>query len=132
MCDNLPSREVCANVSIQGHHCHLLSLSLAQTVAHEIPVAESIDDAIRQLDPSQRWIVQEMEMLPDQGAAMVQTIIDGDVIAVSDGSFKDEYGTAGRTLRGQDDSIFMTGVNVTPDCIEWYQQWKWWVRMSFK
>jgi hypothetical protein len=51
---------------------------------------------------------------PDQGAELAQAIIDGDAIAVSDGSFKEDYGTAGWTLRGQDDDIFMTGVNVTP------------------
>jgi hypothetical protein len=44
-------------------------------------------------------------MSPDQGATLAQAIIDGDAIAVSDGSFKDEYSTAEWTLRGKDDSI---------------------------
>jgi hypothetical protein len=85
-------------------------------VAPEILVVKSIDNAIQQLDPSQRWSVQDVTMLPDQGARpmMAYAIIDGDAIAVSDGSFKDVYGTAGWTLCGKDHSIFMTGVNVTP------------------
>jgi hypothetical protein len=74
------------------YRSRLLRSSLAQVVAPEIPVAESIDDAIRQLDPSQQWIVQDVTMSPDQGATLAQAIIDGDAIAVSDGSFKDEYG----------------------------------------
>jgi hypothetical protein len=102
-----------ANVSLE-HHCRLLSSSFAQTVAQAIPVAETIDEAIQQLDSSQRWSVQDVDMSPDQGAELAQAIIDGDAIAVSNGSFKEDYGTAGWTLRGQDDEIFMTGVNVTP------------------
>jgi hypothetical protein len=70
MCEALPARAVRANVSLEGYHCRLLSSSLAQMVAPEIPVAESIDDAIRQLDPSQRWGVQDVTMSPDQGAMM--------------------------------------------------------------
>jgi hypothetical protein len=105
LCEALPTRAVRANVSLEGYHCRLLSSSLAQTVAPEIPAAESIDDAVRQLDPSQRWSVQDVRMSPDQGATLAQAIIDGDAIAVSDGSFKDEYSTAEWTLRGKDDSI---------------------------
>jgi hypothetical protein len=49
----------------------------------------------------------------DKGAELAQAIIAGEAIAVS-GSFKEEYGTTGWTLRGHEDAIFMTGVNVTP------------------
>ena len=74
----------------------------------------TIEEAIRKLDPSQRWSVQKVTMSRDKGKALANAIEAGNAIAVSDGSFKSEFGTAAWTVRGSSDSDYMTGVNVTP------------------
>jgi len=46
--------------------------------------------------------------------ALIQAIIDGKAVAVSDGSYKDHQGAAAWIIEGADDSVRLRGAGVTP------------------
>ena len=70
--------------------------------------------AIRALPLSQHWSVQQCSTLTQLAADVADAILAGTAIAVSDGSFKDSFGTSAWTLRGDTNESFITGVNVVP------------------
>jgi hypothetical protein len=51
------------------------------------------------LEPSERWCFDYLT-LSDDGSTMVRAIRQGDAIAISDGSFQDQFGTAAWVIEG--------------------------------
>ena len=103
-----------ANVSLHPQHCRLLHFDDEE----EAPELESnptnLRTAIQTLEPSQKWSIQEVQLSEDDGNSLAVALMKGEAIAVSDGSFKDKFGTSAWTIRGQDETVFMTGVNISP------------------
>ncbi len=60
-----------------------------------------------------RWPLDQV-LHTDDGIALAQALQDGTAIAVSDGSYKDNYGTAAWTLQGSDEEGAIEGVNIAP------------------
>ena len=94
----------------------LLSASFAHriTLCLSRPEFSTFDQALRAIPKSQQWSVQRCQSSQIDGADVVAAIIAGTAIAVSDGSFKDSFGTSAWTVRGDTSDQFLTGVNVVP------------------
>jgi hypothetical protein len=61
-----------------------------------------------------QWAIRKLHCT-DQGKAMANAILQGTAIAVCDGSYKDQFGTAGFVLQdGSDTDTRITGAHVTP------------------
>ena len=110
----MPSSSFRATVSPRGQYTVMTGFGTTHTLVPPVPICSNLEAAIRALPPSKRWCLQEVTFSDDQGRELAQAIQQGKAIAVSDGSFKDSFGTAGWTLRGCDDSIYITGALVTP------------------
>ena len=111
-----PMDAVRATVAQYGdQHARLLAMATRSTLyLATVDSNPSLRQAIEGLSADQKWSMQEVEWSADGGQALVDAIANGCAIAVSDGSFKDEYGTAGWTIRGDTDDVFITGSNITP------------------
>ena len=67
---------------------------------------------------NEKWVFQDVEMSENAGYLVTQAILQGNATATSDRSFKEEYGTAGWTLRGDNKLNYITGALVTiSECI---------------
>ena len=91
----------------------MTGVGTTHTLVPQAPICSTLESAIRALPPSKRWCLQEVTFSDDQGREIAHAIQQGTAIAVSDGSFKDSFGTAGWTLRGCDDSFYITTALVT-------------------
>ena len=94
-------------------------LSSSTTNSTSIPPSsvssnKPIIQAIRALPSSQQWSLQRCVASHEYGDDLVAAIEAGTAIAVSDGSFKEVFGTAAWTIRGASNEAFLTGVNVVP------------------
>ena len=112
-----PTRSFRARIDPVGPHIRLLSTSFAQSSFLTPPLIASqktFAQAIRALPSSQRWSAQHCTSSMLYGEDVAVAIVNRSAIAVSDGSFKDAFGTAAWTLRGATNECFITGVNVAP------------------
>jgi len=73
----------------------------------------SLEEAINRSPASQRWAV-DCHYVADGGESIAAALRDGTAIAVSDGSFKDQYGTAALVIEGPDADNRMLAVNAMP------------------
>ena len=73
----------------------------------------TVIERIRSRPPSQSWANRKVAT-DDNALYVAQAIRDGDAIAVSDGSYKQERGTAAFTIRGKTEIHPVTGVNMVP------------------
>ena len=106
-----------ARVDIASPYMRLLSVSFAQPCRPPVPTvprACTLAQTIRELPTSQNWSVQRCCYSQQQGEDILAAIVEGTAMAVSDGSFKDSFGTSAWTLRGASNEEFITGVNVVP------------------
>ena len=70
-------------------------------------------DSILTSSPKIKWAVQSCTMM-DGGATVAEAIWNGQAIAVSDGSYKDHFGTAAYVLEGDTDDHHIVAVMVVP------------------
>jgi hypothetical protein len=82
----------------------------------EQQVPSTIGERINQLPESARWAVANATLTQGDYATLAQDIKNGDAIAVSDGSFKDQLGTAAWTIEGRDASP-TTKTSVEGSCV---------------
>jgi hypothetical protein len=82
--------------------------------AYEPPVVATIQDAIHDND---QWAISSLHC-PENGRSIAQAIIQGTAIAVCDGSYKDQFGTAGFVIQHKSHHSShesrVLGANVTP------------------
>jgi hypothetical protein len=70
-------------------------------------------EAIAALPPNSRWAVDRFDST-DNGMQVAQAIRDGVAIAVSDGSFKDGFGTSALVIEASDSTDNIIAVNIVP------------------
>jgi hypothetical protein len=70
----------------------------------------TIHVALQSLPMLDRWAVLDY-FFPDDGQTVAEGIISGSATAVSDGSFKSQFGTSGFVIRGNDRRLGAIGVN---------------------
>jgi hypothetical protein len=63
--------------------------------------------------PDTSWAIQQV-LFDDEGSAIAAAIRAGTCISVSDGSFKDQHGTAAWVIEAESSTHRCTGVNNTP------------------
>jgi len=73
----------------------------------------TLEEAIAHSRISKRWAV-DCQYVADGSIAIAKAIRMGTVIVVSDGSFKDMFGTAALVMEGSDSAHHILAVNVTP------------------
>jgi hypothetical protein len=75
------------------------------------PIKTTIEDHISAND---KWAIRSIQY-KDNGKSMAQALMTGTAVAVCDGSYKDEFGTAGFVLqRGTNKHDTITGAHITP------------------
>ena len=107
-CDSLPPDAARTTVSEQPEfvQCHgslpsVQSATVQQTIHSHIHIRD-------------QWAVTSLDC-PLQGAAIARALIQGNAIAVCDGSYKDHFGTAGFVIQLWDNQQSrIIGANVTP------------------
>jgi hypothetical protein len=101
----LPAGTVPASVTLVSDLCGRL-----EGISGRTPLPEESRPA---------WYDQMEVHLPfDQGTAFAQAMIDGEAVAVTDGSFKDQFGTAAGILEGRDSTTRIRLLLVVPGCPE--------------
>ena len=73
--------------------------------------SSTLEDAIDQLPPSTHWAVRRFDST-DNGAHVARAIRAGTAIALSDGSFKDQFGTSAIIIEAKDSAHNIITVNV--------------------
>jgi len=113
--DIIPSRLHRATVSLLRDQAVLLTgySPAEQTGTEPYEKLSSLEEAIDQSPVSQKWSV-DCHYVADGGELIAAALRDGTAIAVSDGSFKDQFGTAALVIEGPDSDNQMLAVNVTP------------------
>ena len=122
-----PSNLLLASVIQQGSH--YLCISTCALFGQDRPVpplrrtkvcSSDFERERRLLPAADKWAIAQIS-LPDGGAGLAQSILHGTAIAVSDGSFKDNRGTAGFILEDRDNpsaEARAIGVNTVPGSLE--------------
>jgi hypothetical protein len=77
------------------------------------PIVNSLQDHLLSMAPNERWCVDTLE-LSDDGYIIADSIRNSVAIAVSDGSFKDTYGTAAWVLEGENSIGRIIGRVIAP------------------
>jgi hypothetical protein len=73
----------------------------------------TIHAALQALPPQDRWAVLD-NFFPDDGQMVAKRVISGSATAVSDGSFKSQFGISGCVIRGDGRRLEAIGVNAVP------------------
>ena len=81
------------------------------------PPPSSLNEVLQQLPEDAHWAVQRCSFT-DDGLYLALAIQSGEAIAVSDGSLKDEFGTAAFVLEGLTNLHRILGVNIVPGPIK--------------
>jgi hypothetical protein len=74
---------------------------------------QSFFDHLMNLPPHDRWFMEHLDMI-DQGVTIAQAQRNREAIAVSDGSFKNEYGTATWVIEGDSSYGRLCGKVIAP------------------
>ena len=107
-CNTIPEDAERTTITNQGTFvlCHG-----SQPTTYTTKQKATLDDHIPVND---KWVVRSLQY-KDNGQHIAQAIILGKAIAVCDGSYKDQFGTAGFVIQNGDSPIDrITGANVTP------------------
>ena len=93
----------------------IISSSPAYTPAMEStpPIVHTLDSLLEILPCNERWAIDSLE-LQDNGETLAAAITGNYAIAVSDGSFKDKFGTSAFVLEGRDHTGRILGENCVP------------------
>ena len=74
----------------------------------------TLQDRLSLLAPGTRWAVTHV-LLTDDGSVIAAAIREGRCVSVSDGSFKDQYGTSAWAIEAESSVDRCTGENIPPD-----------------
>jgi hypothetical protein len=108
---NLPPDSRAATVTTHGPLVRLISFGKS-ALAPQVDPALSFSQTLDSLPASSIWAVQEYA-LPADLAPIVRSLLLGSARAISDGSFKDKFGTSAFTIIDNQDTSIL-GLNVVP------------------
>jgi len=80
---------------------------------HTVLIPSSLEKAISSSPKSQKWAV-ECYYVANGGATIAAALREGKAIAVSDGSYKDKYGSAALVIEGEDSTNRILAANIVP------------------
>lgn len=72
------------------------------------PSAPTLTQHLLSIADGEKWCFAHMD-ITDEGRVIANTIIHGEAIAISDGSFKDLYGTAAWVFEGENETGCISG-----------------------
>ena len=75
---------------------------------------DTLSDILEQLPPDAHWAVQRCNEFTDNGTYIANAIMDGEAVAISDGSLKNSFGTAAFVIEGATKLNRILGVNIVP------------------
>jgi hypothetical protein len=75
---------------------------------------QTLQDRISRLVPATSWAVTRV-LVTDEGSAIAEAIRDGRCVSVSDGSFKDQYGTSAWAIEAASSVDRCTGADIPPE-----------------
>ena len=107
--------ELAAVKESSGSYLLKISSSLATSIDPEPPPAHSSLESMQTSLPEEdQWATATLEIPEDDCATLSEALREGTALAVSDGSFKDSFGTSAFVLEGKDGTHRLTGANVVP------------------
>ncbi len=107
-----PSPDLC-RATIYTKGSRLVCTGYAPQIKECISRASSFSDFIRESNIGEKWCLEHLDLTGD-GSHIAQAIMEGDAIAISDGSYQDTYGTASWVIEGQDSSGRLVGDVIVP------------------
>jgi hypothetical protein len=113
--NKLPSSGRRATVTRQGDIARMSGVerTLQSTPEPAVRRNLSLEERVLSLPTADQWAIKEFFSI-DDGRNVAAAIIQGTAKAVSDGSFKDEFGTSAFVVIGSDNSLRVGGVNAVP------------------
>jgi hypothetical protein len=109
---SLPDDSRAATVSSHGTHVRLLAFALPPAPAPDSLPSPTFSQLVDSLPASSSWSVKELAVPSDLGA-LLSALCSGSACAVSDGSFKDKFGTSAFTIVASS-TCSILGMNVVP------------------
>ncbi len=92
---------------------HIVCLGHAPVSNETNLTTESLLQHLSVAPPGERWCLDSLT-LTDDGSTIAQAIQDGDAIAISDGSFHEQFGTASWVIEGTDSKGRIVGEVLVP------------------
>jgi hypothetical protein len=77
------------------------------------PEPNTLAEAIRQLPEGNQWAIQRFDCT-DNGLTIARALRAGTAVALSDGSYKDQFGTSAMIIEAENSSHNIIAVNVVP------------------
>jgi hypothetical protein len=108
----LPLDSLPASVSLHGLLVRLLSIGSAAHIPQTVP-SLSFSQTLDALPDSSKWAIKEYA-LPSDLSSFIASLSAGSARAVSDGSFKDKFGSSAFTVVDSTDSSTILGLNIVP------------------
>jgi hypothetical protein len=99
--------------SIEIQRSIIVITGSCEKLSAEVSTNSSFRDFVNQRDKQQLWAIESF-VSSDEGLVVADAIRTGDCIGVSDGSYKDEFGTAAWIIQGKDEIGSISGVCVVP------------------
>lgn len=110
---NAPSYILRATVFALDPNRYVLSSFGLDAPVPSIPPVTTLAAAIANLHPGSQWAVQRFDAT-DDGFCIAQAIQDGTAIAVSDGSYKNGFGTSALIIEAADSRDNIIALNAVP------------------
>ena len=106
--ESLPADAECTTVT---QHVTFIRFHGSKPSSYKISIQKTIKEHMSDQD---QWAIRSLESTRN-GANIAQSIIQGNAIAICDGSYKDQFGTAAFVIqRGASRASRILGANVTP------------------
>jgi hypothetical protein len=108
----LPPDSTAATVSLQGSQVRLISRGLPSPAPTRAPAPLLFSQTLDALPAASKWAIQEYA-LPSDLSPILASLRAGSARAISDGSFKDKFGTSAFTILDAHDCCIL-GLNIVP------------------
>jgi hypothetical protein len=109
----IPASAERATVECTAHHLWLTGNSPSSALATSAS-GQALKDRLSRLVPATSWAVTHV-LITDEGSAITEAIRDGRCVSVSDGSFKDQYGTSAWAIEAEPSVGRCTGADIPPE-----------------
>jgi hypothetical protein len=113
MTHGMPASAERATVECTTHLLWLTRKSPSSALATSAS-GQTLQDRLSRLVPATSWAVTHV-LVTDEGSAIADAIRDGRCVSVSDGSFKDQYGTSAWAIEAESSVDPCKGADIPPE-----------------
>jgi hypothetical protein len=110
----IPASAERATVECTAHLLWLTGNSLSSALATSTS-GQTLEDRLSRLVPATSWAVTHHVLITEEGSTITEIIREGRCVSVSDGSFKDQYGTSAWAIEADSNIDRCTGADIPPE-----------------